>query len=158
MSPDTSINVFINGWATCTRVTMSFAACITSRKDRQWEQHGSAAKQPVPDQALINLGHWGMGRKQTEKQGFVWLRDIKKTSQCYLFLTPFRIIKWNQTPSSFHPLCVPLLSVNRCSTSQSWGLLPEGAAFPQLRVWVALWCQPFCRCALTREQCRHLSL
>lgn len=45
-----------------------------------------------------------MGNKQPEKQGFVWLRDIKKTSQCHLFLTSFRIIRWNQTPSSFKPL------------------------------------------------------
>lgn len=82
MGTDTSINVFINGWATCTRVTVSFATCITNRKGSQWEQHGSAAKQPAPDQApdqaLINLGRLGMGKKQAEKKGFVWLRDIKK--------------------------------------------------------------------------------
>lgn len=109
-----------------------------------------AAKQPATDQALINLGHLGMGKNQPEKQGFVWLRDIKPTSQCYLFLTSFRIIRWNQTPSSFNPSCVSLLSVDRlvwCSTSQSWGLLTEGEVFSQPCVCVAAWCQHFCRCS-----------
>lgn len=69
MGTDTSSNVFINDWATCTRVTVSFTACITSRKDRQWEQHGSTAKQSVPDQAPINLGHLGMGKKTDRKAG-----------------------------------------------------------------------------------------
>lgn len=56
MGTDISINIFISSWVTHTSVPMSFAACITPRKGRQWEGWGFAARgaeQPAPDQALL---------------------------------------------------------------------------------------------------------
>lgn len=69
MGADTPINVFINGWATRTRLTTSFAACITSRKDGENNVAQQPSSLPVSCQAVCprsgpdKPGPLGYGKK-----------------------------------------------------------------------------------------------